>query len=102
MTGCASKQESHKPKRESLKAKSARINPGQSKEDIMAILGPPGNRQFNMQQEAWQYCSTGFSADYFLVVWFNQGIVTGMKTYSIYDQFGHCSSFYREVNWVTP
>jgi hypothetical protein len=80
---------------------SLRINPGQSKNQVLKIMGPPGNRQFEGKDEAWQYCQTdyvGFSGDDYVVVWFYDGVVTGLTTYKNY-LIGDCSAFYKSVRW---
>jgi len=78
---------------------SLKINAGQNKDEVIKILGAPGNRQFNGKDEAWQWCATGMSTDDFLVVWFYDGIVTGITTYKNSYGIGSCDQFYRTVNW---
>ncbi len=77
------------------------INAGQSKKTVLKILGIPGNREFNGNIEAWQWCSNGYHTDDFLVVWFYKSKVTGVTTYkndsSIF--LGSCDNFYRTVYW---
>lgn len=90
--GCAPSQ---------LMNKSLMINAGQTKEDVLKILGNPGNRQFQGKDEAWQWCETdysGFAGDDYLVVWFYEGKVTGITTYKN-TRYGNCEMFYRTVNW---
>lgn len=90
--GCAPSQ---------LMNKSLMINAGQTKEDVLKIIGNPGNRQFQGKDEAWQWCETdysGFAGDDYLVVWFYEGKVTGITTYKN-TRYGNCEMFYRTVNW---
>lgn len=76
----------------------ALVDPGMSKKEVLDILGPPGNRQFKDKDEAWQYCQTSVwdKGDKFAVIWFYDGKVTGMNTYT--QSFaGMCESFFKTV-----
>ena len=80
---------------------SASLTPGMSASDVRKALGEPQNRQFEGKNEAWQYCSTDFTGletDHYVLVWLNDGVVTGMQTYRN-SQTGMCGSFFRTVNW---
>jgi hypothetical protein len=82
-------------------SKSIGINQGQSKDEVLKIMGNPGNRQFKGNNEAWQWCETdqvGFSGDDYVVVWFYDGKVTGVTTYKN-TQIGNCEMFFRTINW---
>lgn len=84
-----------------LIANSVEISPGQTKQDVVKILGPPENRQFQGRNEAWQYCETdmtGFSGDDYVVVWFFDGVVTGMNNYKN-TLIGGCEMFFRDIRW---
>lgn len=81
-----------------VSSKSIHINPGQSKDNVLSIMGNPESRQFHKKQEAWQYCSTGFVSDDYIIVWFENNIVTGLNSYKKYYN-GACSSFFKSVNW---
>jgi outer membrane protein assembly factor BamE (lipoprotein component of BamABCDE complex) len=35
---------------------SLKVNPGMDRNEVLEIMGTPGNRQFNETREAWQYC----------------------------------------------
>lgn len=81
--------------------RAASLVPGMSASDVRKLLGEPQNRQFEGKNEAWQYCSTDFSgleSDHYVLVWLNDGVVTGMRTYRN-SQVGMCGSFFRTVNW---
>ena len=75
------------------------IEPGQTKADVTKIMGTPGDKQFQGKDEAWQYCSTGVGGDKFVVVWFYDGIVTGMNTYTQNTGYGNCNKFYKRIDW---
>lgn len=91
LTGCAGGQ---------LAKKSVQIERGYSKSEVAALLGPPENRQFRGDDEAWQYCETdaGPGYDDYVVVWFYKGQVTGITTYKN-SLRGPCSAFFRTVRW---
>lgn len=84
-----------------LATKANGIEPGQTKQDVTKILGVPGDRQFTGKDEAWQYCSTGFGGDKYVVVWFYDGIVTGLTTYTNSVGVGNCDKFYKRIDWQT-
>lgn len=84
-----------------LEEKSLEVQPGQTYQQVSAIMGVPGDRQFEGSMQAWQYCSTSKTmgeGDHYVVVWFYQGRVTGLTTYKNH-RYGRCSSFFRTVRW---
>lgn len=82
-----------------LSNKQNQISFGQSQDEVVNILGIPGNKQFQGKDEAWQYCKTGFTSDSFVVVWFYDGKVTGLSSYGGYYGEGNCAKFFKTVNW---
>ena len=79
---------------------SSSVEPGDSKQDVIAKLGEPGDRQFSGTDEAWQYCRTNFRSSDYRVIWFANGRVTGLNTYTNSDTAGSlCGSHFRQVNW---
>ena len=86
-----------------LARQSLMIDRGQTKEDVTRIMDVPGNRQFNGDDEAWQYCRTGLMTDNFTVVWFYGGRVTGVTTYKCTAEgcgyVGDCSQGFRTIRW---
>ena len=80
--------------------RAAQVEAGMSKNEVAELLGPPGNRQFSGDNEAWQYCQTSIlaAADKFIVIWFYRDEVTGLTSYTD-SRFGMCDSFFRSVNW---
>jgi len=82
----------------SISNKSIDLEPGMSKQELTALMGRPGDRQFSGNVEAWQYCETGMSTDDFLIVWLANGKVVETQTYD--NSFlGVCSSYFRTINW---
>lgn len=84
-----------------LRAKSMAIEPGSSKHEVLALLGTPGDRSFNGKAEAWQYCSTGFARDHYMIVWFYDGVAESLTTYDRSDAIGVCTQTFSSVDWNT-
>ena len=49
---------------------SYKLNPGMTKAEVEAIMGPPAKSDFKKNVEEWHYCNTGMSADEFLALFF--------------------------------
>lgn len=90
LLGCAGGQ---------LFKKSVLVERGQSKNEVVALLGPPENRQFQGADEAWQYCETGAFAGDYIIVWFYTGKVTGVTTYQDSRPGPPCSAWFRTIRW---
>ena len=77
------------------------VERGQSKEEVLKLMGMPGARQFHEGDEAWMYCATGMGADSFTIVWFYEGATTGVTTYQCHSNgdcgytWGNCSQGFR-------
>lgn len=85
----------------SLQDKAMLINSGDDKERVMAVMGTPGDRQFQDQNEVWQYCQTGAGFGYhdYRMVWFYSGKVTGVTSYKNYTPASGCSGHFKQVRW---
>jgi hypothetical protein len=68
---------------------------------VKAVLGEPQERQFRGHQEAWQYCETGLLQDTFVIVWFAESKVTGLRTSpnTVGDRGFFCRSHLRAIMW---
>lgn len=82
-----------------LREKSMQISPGTTKQEVLALLGTPGDRSFKGKAEAWQYCSTGFSQDQYMTIWLFEDVVHGMTSYTRGDAFGVCTQTFTGVDW---
>lgn len=83
-----------------VQKRSTRINPGDSKEQIIEVMGEPENRQFKGNLEAWQYCDTSFGRYNYSIVWLNSGIATGVNSYTNPGQpFNFCGAGFEPVRW---
>jgi hypothetical protein len=67
----------------SLERKSIMLNVGDSKEQVLSVMGTPDDRQLQGENEAWQYCQTGAGFGYhdYRTIWFFRGKVTGINSY---------------------
>lgn len=76
------------------------VNYGDTRASVIEKLGPPGNRQFKEDYEAFQYCTTGtsFGASTFNIIWLRNGLVTGMNSYTV-NHAGMCSGHFRQISW---
>jgi hypothetical protein len=77
------------------------VNPGYTRDQVMAIMGQPKDRQFNGSAEAWQYCQTGagFGFHDYRVVWFRDGQVIGMNSYKSTRPATSCEADFQPVVW---
>ena len=85
----------------SLERKTSHINPGDTREQVRAIMGPPGDRQFQGKHEAWQYGRTGAGFGYhdFRIIWFYDGQVTGITSYKDYTPASGAGAHFKPIRW---
>ena len=81
--------------------KSVLINAGDSKEQVLKIMGPPDDRQFKGKDEAWQYCQTGAGFGYhdYRIIWFYNEKVTGINSYKSTRPGVSCVTDIKAVRW---
>ncbi len=75
------------------------IDRGMSAAQVRQILGPPGDRSFRDQSEAWQFCETGMRQDTYGTVWFQDGVVFGVTTMNGALVRGSCSQAFPAIDW---
>ena len=85
----------------SLERKAAQVNPGDSKGRVLAVMGAPGDRQFQGNAEVWQYGQTGAGFGYhdYRVIWFRDGVVTGLSSYKSHAAGSLAASHFEPVHW---
>jgi outer membrane protein assembly factor BamE (lipoprotein component of BamABCDE complex) len=83
-----------------IQNKALQVNKGMNKEDVNKILGPPGNRSFNADNEAWQYCETGMLNDTYVTVWFKKDKVKALSNYNDTADF-LCTDNFKNIDWTT-
>ena len=82
-----------------LERNAALINVGDTKQQVLAELGTPDDRQLKGQSEAWQYCQTttdSFGYHDYRIVWFERGTVTGINSYR---SSASCVSDLQPIKW---
>lgn len=85
---------------QNLSKKQNLVSHGQTREEVLKVFGTPENKQFNGLDEAWQYCDSGSNSDIFVIIWFYDGKVTGMKSYKQSGWGpGRCTQYFRTINW---
>jgi len=82
-----------------LAEKTALISIGDSIDEVIRVMGSPPDRQLHGKNEAWQYCisGAGFGWNDHRVIWFYDGIVTGISTYT--TSVTGCRGGIRHVRW---
>ena len=84
-----------------LEKKTSLINPGDTKENVLSMMGPPGDRQFRGKDEAWQYGKTGAGFGYhdFRIIWFYDGKVTGITSYKDKTPASSAAAHFKPIRW---
>lgn len=85
----------------SLEKKAVLLNLGDTKEQVLAAMGPPDDRQLKGENEAWQYCQTGAGFGYhdYRTVWFQRGKVTGINSYKSARPGSSCVTDIKPIKW---
>lgn len=84
-----------------LEKKSILINSGDDKNRVLSIMGTPDDRQLQGQNEVWQYCITGAGFGYhdYRVIWFRNGMVTGITSYKDHTPASSCVGHFKTIRW---
>jgi len=85
----------------SLEKKSILVSNGDTKADVIKVMGTPDDRQLKASNEAWQYCQTGAGFGYhdYRVFWFYNGKVTGINSYKSSRPASSCMTDIKRINW---
>lgn len=84
-----------------LQNSALKVNSGDTKEQVIAAMGQPQDRQFQGEDEVWQFCQTGAGFGYhdYRVVWFYRGRVTGITSYKDHTPASGCAGHFKPVQW---
>jgi len=84
-----------------LEKQSVLINPGDTRERVLSIMGAPGDRQFRGKDEAWQYGKTGAGFGYhdYRIIWFYDGKVTGITSYKDHTPMSSAAGHFKPIQW---
>lgn len=97
-------------RQKSITANQFKLQNGMSKDQVKELFGDPCNSQFSGQDEAWQYCYTGSvnsvatpnhpstMNNHYIIVWFNNSIVTGMTSYDNISE-SLCTDYFKSIRW---
>lgn len=80
---------------------SNQIENGMTAAQLQAIMGPPQNRQFSGNNEAWQWCATdytGGAGDQYVLVWLRDNRVSGLERYTN-TLLGTCETYFRQIRF---
>lgn len=82
-----------------LDEKTINISAGDTKQQVLDVMGTPQDRQLEKTQEAWQYCvsGAGFGYNDHKIIWFKDGHVTGITSYR--SSRSGCTGAIRTVHW---
>jgi hypothetical protein len=82
-----------------VKVRATKINPGESRAEVLKLMGRPDDRQFQGKLEVLQYgmVVTIGVCDY-TMVWLRDGAVTGVSSYRHFSTMG-CRSGLQPVDW---
>jgi hypothetical protein len=82
-----------------LSKETMRINRGDTPAQVLAVMGPPDDRQFRGKDEAWQYGQTGAGFGYndHRVIRFYDGKVIGITSYK--SRGTTAGGGMRTINW---
>jgi len=72
------------------------LNHGDSKSRVLEVLRNPGDRSFRNNHEAWQYCENLYPLDTVAVIWFENGLMTGLTTKQANCEHGRS---WLEIDW---
>ena len=70
---------------------------GDHESKVLHLLGNPKTREFHGTKEAWQYCQSFYTS--FVLVWIENGHVTGLRSWYDNDGWSVCENSMREVDW---
>ena len=77
----------------------AKLEPGMTSQQILAVLGSPADRSFRGSDEAWQYQEiAGFGQCKYTTAWISNGKLVGVSTRRGASAAG-CGLGSREVDW---
>jgi hypothetical protein len=82
-----------------LDNKTILINNGDTKAQVLDLMGTPRDRQMKGEQEAWQYCVSGAGLGWndHKIIWFEKGHVTGINSYR--TNVSGCAGGIQPIRW---
>lgn len=86
---------------------SYKLEPGMTKQEVLAIMGEPAKSDFDRNVEEWHYCSTGIDSDEFIALYFVDGKLLTKTNYTVTISDtngvgGNCRRFIKMGNYKVP
>ena len=85
-----------------LNTKAASIGPNSTRTEVLNVFGPPQKRDFQGQQEVWQYCTSGLESHTYTAITLVAGNVSGLRNYSQVSFLDSCTAWFRDPSFDTP
>ena len=85
----------------SIKEARVYIDQGMTKQEVVGLIGLPGDRQFKGREEVLQYCESGWNAHDFLMVWFFDKKVVAMSSYKTHTCPSGCAGCFKTIDWLS-
>lgn len=100
LAGCAGQPLIPRAANQATVERARQVTVGMTLAEVEAFVGKAQNRQTNGNREVWQYCQTGITDYYGIIVgiWFRDGKVTSTDRITE-TRKGHCTMFFRMVKW---
>ena len=78
-----------------------------TKGEVESIMGSPISSDFDGKVEEWFYCSTGFSSDQHLALFFHDDILVAKQNYNVSSAdtggvSGSCENFIKQGSYRVP
>ena len=101
IVSCASLSEGSKMSQSYL------LSEGMTMPEVQEIMGVPCASELSKGVTEWHYCSTGFNADEYVAVFFENGLLIAIKNYTVTlvdvgGIGGHCSKFIKRGTYQEP
>lgn len=87
---------------------SFRLSEGMTMDEVVQIMGTPCASELTKGVTEWHYCSTGFTTDEFVAVFFKDGRLIAVKNYTVTQNDvgsgvgGSCRKFIKRGTYREP
>lgn len=88
-------------------SQSFRLYEGMTMDQVIEIMGTPCASELSQGVTEWHYCSTGYMADEFVAIFFQDGKIIAVKNYTVTqtdvgDVGGPCKLFIKRGTYREP
>lgn len=85
---------------------SYKLEPGMTKQEVLAIMGEPVKSDFDRNVEEWHYCRTQIDSEEYLALYFVDGVLLAKTNYTVREEnrgsLGSCAQFIKMGNYREP